>query len=244
MRLGVTSWRPGAHSLRADILFLFRIVYSSSRFWLHEGGVVLKDRPANDDEVSFASRGEAALREEITLLRSALCKCASRISELEQLAYVDPLVSLPNRRHFLGKLDAAIAQVRGNGGNAAVLFLDLDGLKEINDNFGHEAGDLALVEVGRLLTSSVRNADFVARLSGDEFAVLLEGTDEHSTLRMAERVVDSVDHFQFCVGNSCLELSVAIGVTMIKPDDTAREVLGRADSEMYRVKAIGRGAIR
>lgn len=185
--------------------------------------------------------GEAELRREIALLRAALCTCASRISELEKLAYVDPLVSLPNRRHFMSKLEAAISRVGRSGTDAAVLFLDLDGLKEINDKLGHEAGDQALVEFGRLLASSVRTSDMIARLSGDEFVVLLEETDEISTCRMAERVVETVDHFRFCVGNACLELSVAIGVAMIKAGDTPQAVLARADREMYRIKAIGRG---
>lgn len=203
---------------------------------------MLMDHPANDDEAFIAKLSEAELRHEIKLLRAALSKCASRISELEQLAYLDPLVSLPNRRHFTGKLNAAIERVETDGGDAAVLFLDLDGLKTINDQFGHEAGDYALVEVGRLLISSVRSTDLLARLSGDEFAVLLEHTDECSIWRMAERVVETVDHFEFSVGDVSLELSVAIGVTLIKPGDTAQTVLARADGEMYRIKSMGRGS--
>lgn len=220
------------------------MVYSSGPVLTALGAEVLEDRPENDDRIAPLINGEAELRQEIALLRAALCTCASRISELEQLAYVDPLVSLPNRRHFMSKLDVAISRVGRSGIDAAVLFLDLDGLKEINDKFGHEAGDRALVEFGRLLASSVRSADIIARLSGDEFAVLLEDTDQLSTCRMAERVVETVDHFRFCVGNVCLELSVAIGVAMVKAGDTAQTVLTRADREMYRIKAIGRRKLR
>lgn len=221
---------------------VFNIVLKTSMICKRSDGVsMLKDHPANDDEASVAKLSEAELRYEIKRLRAALSECASRISELEQLAYNDPLVSLPNRRHFMGKLKTAVERVESNGGDVAVLFLDVDGLKEINDNFGHQAGDRALVQLGVLLTSSVRSTDLIARLSGDEFAVLLEHTDECSIWQMAERVVETVDHFQFGVGEVCLDLSVAIGVAMVKPGDTPETVLTRADSEMYRIKSMGRG---
>jgi diguanylate cyclase (GGDEF)-like protein len=125
------------------------------------------------------------------------------------------------------------------GGPAAMLFVDVDGLKTINDEFGHVAGDKALVEVARLLVASVRKADFVGRLAGDEFGILLEHADELSAWQMALRVVETVDECQFCINDICLPLSVAIGVGMIQPGDTAEAVFARADKEMYRIKAVG-----
>lgn len=176
--------------------------------------------------------------EEIAILRAALDKCASRIAELDRLAHLDTLVQLPNRRNFLSRLESSIAEVNRHGAEGAVLFLDVDGLKSINDKFGHEVGDKALVEVAKLLVSSVRTADVVARLSGDEFAILLERTDELSAWRMAERVVETVDEFHFYVGSVCVDLSIAVGVAMIEHGDTSQTVLTRADREMYRIKAL------
>lgn len=199
---------------------------------------MLIDRPANDDQSVLDGRGQAELLQEISLLRAALGKCASRIAELDRLANVDPLVELPNRRNFLSRLESSIAEVHRGDIQGAVMFLDVDGLKTINDQFGHEAGDKALVEVARLLIASVRNGDMVARLAGDEFAILLERTDELSAWRMALRVVEAVDDCRFCLDDVCVTLSVAVGVAMIKRGDTPQAVISRADREMYRIKAI------
>lgn len=177
------------------------------------------------------------LVDEIDRLRRELETCETRIAELDRLAHRDSLVDLPNRRSFLSNLARLIARVERYGGDAAMLFVDVDGLKAINDEFGHVAGDKALVEVARLLVASVRTSDFVARLAGDEFAILLEHADELSAWQTALRVVETVDECQFCLNGICLPLSVAIGVAMIRPGDTPDMVLDRADNEMYRIKA-------
>lgn len=192
---------------------------------------------ANDG--SKLSLDEAiALVDEIERLRAKLAEYEARVAELDHLAHRDPLVDLPNRRSFLANLDRLIARINRYGGEAALLFVDLDGLKAINDRFGHDAGDKALVEVARLLVASVRESDFVARLAGDEFGILLEYSDELSAWQTALRVVEAVDDCQFCVEAACLSLSVAVGVGVVKRGDTAQSVLARADKEMYRIKAI------
>src|SRR4030095_15990431 len=112
-----------------------------------------------------------------------------------------------------------IARVERYGHPAAILFVDVDGLKSINDTFGHCAGDQALVEVAKLLVASVRNSDCVARMGGDEFGILLEQLDEGRAWQMALRVVEAVVGAQFCVDGACLPLSVAVGVGMIAPGD-------------------------
>lgn len=198
---------------------------------------MLLSRTANDD-LSIRQRSETDLLQEIATLRSALEKCATRIAELDRLAHLDPLVGLPNRRKFLERLDAAISGSNRHGWDSAILFFDVDGLKTINDQFGHEAGDEALVRVARTLASCVRTADFVARLAGDEFAVLLERTDELRAWRMAERVVDAVEQCRFCVAGICLDLNVAVGVAMIRRGDTSKTALSRADKEMYCIKGL------
>ncbi len=176
------------------------------------------------------------LLDEIERLRSELARCATRVAELDRLAYRDALVDLPNRRSFLTSLRQLIARVERYGTQAAMLFLDVDGLKAINDRFGHNAGDEALLEVSRLLVASVRDADIVARLAGDEFAILLEHTNELGAWQTALRVVETVDDAQFCVDGVCLPLSVAVGVGVIQPGDTPESVLARADQQMYRIK--------
>lgn len=192
-----------------------------------------------DGEAVVSFVDASALVKEIERLRTELAKCEARLVELDRLAHRDPLVDLPNRRSFLANLDRLIARAKRYDRPAAVLFVDVDGLKAINDRFGHDAGDKALVKVAGLISSCVREADLVARLAGDEFGVLLEQADELSAWRTALRVTETLDECQsFCVGGTCLPLSAAIGVAVIQADDTAESVLKRADREMYRIKAL------
>ena len=118
-----------------------------------------------------------------------------------------------------------------------MLFVDVDGLKTINDTFGHRAGDLALIQVAELLESGVRKSDFVARIGGDEFGILLENADEGSASETAARLVDVIAACEFCHDGECLPLSVAIGVGVINANDCAEDVMARADEQMYRRKA-------
>jgi diguanylate cyclase (GGDEF)-like protein len=160
----------------------------------------------NDEAVSLDDA--MMLLDEIERLRSQLTSYESRLSELDRLAHRDTLVDLPNRRSFLASLEQLIARVDRYGGPAAMLFVDVDGLKAINDEFGHVAGDKALVEVARLLVASVRKSDFVGRLAGDEFGILLEHADELSAWQKALRVVETVDEGQFCINDIGLPLSI------------------------------------
>jgi diguanylate cyclase (GGDEF)-like protein len=196
-----------------------------------------EDRAANDDG-GISLDDAIALLDEIERLRDQLAKGEARLSELDRLAHRDPLVDLPNRRSFLTSLEQLIAKVERYGVDAALLFVDVDGLKAVNDKLGHNAGDKALVKIARLLVASVRKADFVARLAGDEFGILLEHADELNAWKMALRVIETVDECEFCVNGACLPLSVAIGVGLIEPGDTPETVLARADGEMYRIKAL------
>ena len=189
---------------------------------------------ANDDVVSLAEA--EVLVGEIERLRAELDKVEARVGQLDELAHQDSLVHLPNRRSFLGSLERTIARVERYGQPAAMLFVDVDGLKSINDKFGHTAGDEALIEVAKLLVTSVRKTDCVARIGGDEFGIVLERADESRAWQMALRVVETVVGSQFCVNGSCLPLSVAVGVGMIEPGDNPQNVIGRADRQMYRVK--------
>jgi diguanylate cyclase (GGDEF)-like protein len=182
------------------------------------------------------SDGEALVAE-IERLRAQVAWLEQRVAQLDRLAHRDALVDLPNRRCFIASLEALIARVERYGDKAAMLFVDLDGLKRINDQFGHAAGDEALVQVARMLVESVRRSDYVARIGGDEFGILLERIDEQGAWQMALRIVETVVRSQYCVDGRCLPLSVAVGVGKINADDDPQSVIARADKEMYRVKA-------
>ncbi|HEX5238177.1 MAG TPA: diguanylate cyclase [Sphingomicrobium sp.] len=174
---------------------------------------------------------------EISELRGKVAHLQERVEQLDQLAHQDTLIDLPNRRGFTRALERLIDRVRRYDEQAAMLFVDLDGLKLINDTFGHAAGDEALIQVARLLSSGVRKSDLVARLGGDEFGILLGHSDEATAQETAARLVDLIAGSDFTHGGDPLPLSVAIGVGMIASEDTPEAVMARADEEMYRRKA-------
>lgn len=174
---------------------------------------------------------------EISRLRGEVARLCQRVEELDGLAHQDSLIALPNRRGFLRELDRLIARVQRYEVSAAMLFVDLDGLKMINDSFGHQAGDEALIEVAALLERGVRRSDIVARIGGDEFGILLENSDEKRARETARRLTDLIGGSGFDHDGDSLPLSVAIGVTMIAAEDSAADVMARADEEMYRAKA-------
>ena len=174
---------------------------------------------------------------EIAALRARIVQLQERIEQLDLLAHEDSLVGLPNRRGFMRALERLIDRVGRYQEKAALLFIDLDGLKVINDSFGHQAGDKALVQVARLLVSGVRKSDVVARIGGDEFAILLVHSDEETARETAGRLIEVIAASDFTHDGEALPLSVAIGAAVIHAEDTPEEAMARADREMYRRKA-------
>ena len=174
---------------------------------------------------------------EIARLRAQISQLEERVEQLDLLAHQEPLVNLPNRRGFMRELERLIDRARRYKEQGAMLFVDLDGLKMINDTFGHKAGDEALIQVAQLLVGGLRRSDVVARIGGDEFAILLSHTDEVSAHETAGRLVDKIADCDFMHEGDALPLSVAIGVAAISGDEEAQAIMARADEEMYRRKA-------
>lgn len=183
-----------------------------------------------------AADGDALLAE-VRQLREHVAQLQQRIEQLDQLAHQDVLMALPNRRGFMRELDRLVARAARYGTPAAMLFVDLDGLKMINDTFGHQAGDQALIQVAQLLSGGVRRGDIVGRLGGDEFGILLEQASEASAHETAARLGDVIAACDFLHDGDVLPLSVAIGVAMIDGQASPADVMAQADEEMYRRKA-------
>ncbi|GBG12527.1 uncharacterized protein NMK_0058 [Novimethylophilus kurashikiensis] len=156
-------------------------------------------------------------------------------------ANYDALTQLPNRRLFRDRLEQGVKKAERNGDVLALLFIDLDHFKEVNDTLGHQAGDDLLVQVANRITSEVRASDTVARLGGDEFTVILTDLADASRIdRVAQALVDSLAK-PFQLGNQEVHVSASIGI-IVYPDD-ARDVhslLKGADKAMYRSKSEGR----
>ncbi len=187
-------------------------------------------------EVDQKCHDPSQLLEEIAQLKDHVAHLEEQVRELDRLAHVDSLVPVANRRGMLRELETMIAQHERHETPAAVLFVDLDGLKKLNDCFGHEGGDVALIHVAQQLLAGVRTEDCVARLGGDEFCILLDRADEASAIETAGRLVNLVAGDDFLYNGQPMPLSVAIGMTQIERGDTPAAVLARADQAMYRVK--------
>ena len=161
--------------------------------------------------------------------------------QMENLAFFDPLTGLSNRRLFLDRLNKAVSESRRRGIFIALLFLDLDQFKRINDSLGHEAGDQLLVEIARRLETSVRESDTVSRIGGDEFTVLLSDIDSSNGVRhIAEKILTRVGA-PIAINNQEIINTVSIGITLGPSDgEDASTLMRNADMAMYQAKAMGR----
>lgn len=164
---------------------------------------------------------------------------------IAHLANYDALTDLPNRRLFFDRLDQTIALSHRVGNSFALLFLDLDSFKEVNDRCGHEVGDRLLQEVADRLRGLVRESDTVARLAGDEFTVILSGVGgREDCTHVAEKIVATIGRTYAIAGND-LGVGVSVGIALY-PDDAAdcEGLVRAADQAMYAAKAAGRGTFR
>jgi diguanylate cyclase (GGDEF)-like protein len=161
-------------------------------------------------------------------------------ARLHRMAQYDELTGLPNRACFRDRLTTALARVRRNGGRIALLYVDLDRFKQVNDTYGHGGGDQLLRAVADRLTACVRDADTVARLGGDEFVVLLESIAEpEDAQRVVEKVRSAFEQPLSITGHS-LEIGMSIGIALYPEDGEAEtQLLKQADDRMYLMKARG-----
>jgi diguanylate cyclase (GGDEF)-like protein len=200
-----------------------------------------------DDAVSLLGLPEreltpsvrSALRqliEEVADLRHVLAVTQSRLAELERLADEDSLAPIRNRRAFLRDLARTISHVERYGTPFSLLYFDVNGLKAINDRFGHVAGDAALIHVADLLTTHTRSSDVVGRLGGDEFGVLLALADETAGAKKARWLAEEIAAAEFRWEGVAVPPSIAYGAYGLVPREDAQVALAAADRAMYRQK--------
>ena len=186
--------------------------------------------------------GMVLVYEDVTVMRAAT-------AEIEQLAFYDPLTRLPNRRLLSDRLARALTASARSGQHGAVLFLDLDHFKTLNDTLGHDMGDRLLERVAQRLTACVREQDTVARLGGDEFVVMLEGLGKtssearvHAKL-VGDKILSSLNQ-PFRLGANLHNSTPSIGAALFgEGQEEAADLLKQADIAMYQVKASGRNAL-
>jgi len=186
-------------------------------------------RDAESEDVTDIEQEIVALRKEVRLLRLAN-------EELERLVIRDTLTPLFNRRHFINSLAERLNRLERYGSGSALVFVDVDGMKRINDNFGHGAGDHALNHIARLLGSSIRSTDIAARVGGDEFALLLDGVGEEAANDKASQLATLIAMTQCHFDGMLLPLAASFGCTALRPGDSDFAAIARADMAMYAAK--------
>jgi len=173
------------------------------------------------------------LAAEVARLEAELAAMRARIAELETHAESDPLTGVMNRRGFERELKRAAAYVRRYGGNAALVYLDLDGFKPVNDRHGHAAGDAVLKAVAQSLLGAVRASDTVARIGGDEFAVLLWNLSAADARTKADALERAIAATTVAWDGQALAVGATAGVVELSADLAVEGLVARADAAMY-----------
>ena len=183
----------------------------------------------------------ALLLAEIERLKSELIQAEWKIAELEARADVDPLLDILNRRGFDRELARSLAYVKRYGTTAALVFIDLDGFKAVNDEHGHAAGDALLKAVARQLVGHVRASDMVARLGGDEFAVLLWNVTDANAAAKARELETVIAAASSGEGALRVSVGASAGIVPLTADTTPAAISEAADKAMYARKKERRG---
>ena len=200
-----------------------------------EGGVVTEDIDANVSETVDLVQAFNEMRSQVN----------AREEKLDHMAHHDALTGLPNRVLFRDRLEHALEQVKRSNIQLAVMFLDLDRFKPINDSLGHDVGDILLCEVSYALKKAVRSLDTVARLGGDEFAILLESISNSSDIEHIANKILNIINQPFIIQGNELHIGTSIGISVAPTDSVSGDHLLRdADAAMYEAKKAGRGTYR
>ena len=171
---------------------------------------------------------------------------SSANADLQRLANIDPLTSVSNRRHFQQILGSIIDRSNAEGTPVSLVYIDLDHFKSINDRYGHPVGDALLRMCATAFTESVRDDDAVARMGGEEFAVVLPNTPEHGGRVVAERIRQRIEACVLEIPDESVRATVSVGGVTTQPGDpthTIEEMMRAADQALYRSKSDGRNRV-
>ena len=201
----------------------------------------VKAAPTSSSARPRAAAGGASAALTIAKLTKRLAQAQRYIAKLEAHADTDFLLDILNRRGFERELNRSIAYVKRYGASAALLIIDVDRLKPINDSLGHAAGDHVLKTIVGVLSEQIRESDMIGRLGGDEFGILLWNLADADALAKAIALEDVIDKAICEYRGRRIRLGVSVGVTELDGEDEAPKVLERADQAMYARKQSRRG---
>ena len=181
-------------------------------------------------------------RMQVTVLNRHEAQLLIRVSELKEMAARDEMTGMYNRRHFYEVAEVEMARAQSRRDNLSILLLDLDGLKTINDEYGHGVGDVVITSLAGVITRHIRGSDVGARLGGDEFGIIMPGTDKRGAFALAQRLWEEMERTpMYQSETSELTVTVSIGVAGYPwGGDSLEEMLHWADADMYANKVSRR----
>ncbi|CCE24359.1 GGDEF domain-containing protein [Methylotuvimicrobium alcaliphilum] len=232
-------------------------VYSNEEFDLEiKNGIVTRSSCSYAMKVEEQQLGELKLmrrqkfsEQELTMIETLLCcliyplRNATLFQQAMNLAFTDVLTQTRNRSAFNDIVRREIRLAHRNGNHLSVIFIDIDHFKSINDNYGHQCGDLALTSVAKWINESIRSSDIVFRYGGEEFVVLLSETDLDGAELLAERIRQNIENHIFAYGLETIRMTASLGTSTLRGDDTLDKFIDRADQAMYRAKQTGRNRV-
>ena len=190
----------------------------------------------SDAQAREAREALQRLNDENALLRAALADARAQLGEADAVSGRDPLTELADARKFRGELERVVSQAGRHKIPAALISVDVDDLKAVNEGHGRVAGDAALRHVARLLKNLIRSSDIAARNGGGSFSLLLDHLDAESALDTAERIARCIAAHPLDLGHAVIAVDVTASVASILPGDTVEELLRRAARNRERVK--------
>ena len=204
----------------------------------HRVPVVIRASPMRDRDGNIIGAVESFSN------NASVINARSKLRELRRVAMTDPLTGMGNRKHLEGRLSATIAEYQRNASPAALLFMDVDHFKEVNDRYGHSTGDNVLCMVANTIRYALRTTDTIGRWGGEEFIAVLHGVQEKDALQAsAEKVRTLVECSHLDVNGESLAVALSIGGTILLPEDTPTLLIQRTDELMYQSKQAGRNRV-
>lgn len=208
-----------------------RLRFKRVRLSLDKAKELRRKRGARDDASGRVALREARLERELRLAKE-------RIATLSRLAYLDELCDVPNRRAFNDELVRTRERIARHGGQGALLLLDVDAFKAVNDTHGHATGDAVLSAIAQKIATSLRASDFAARIGGDEFAVILHQIEAADAEAKAAQICSRIAELQIETPTGCLAVTCTAGVSLINAT-TGNDVVAQADKAMFNRKRYG-----
>lgn len=195
------------------------------------------------------TRSQRFSKDELRMLESLLCcliyplRNATLFQQALQMAYTDPLTHTHNRTSFNDTLMREIKRANRCGQNLSLIFVDVDHFKSINDQYGHQCGDLVLASIAGWIKDSVRASDVVFRYGGEEFVILLADSNLEAATLIAERIREDIDSHTLAYGMDVLNMTASLGVSTLKDGEDTDSLVNRADAAMYQAKQQGRNRV-